>query len=104
IGTRPVDIHLKGLEQMGAEIRIEGGYVIANSNGPLKGAKINLSFPSVGATENIMMAAAMAEGQTVINNAAREPEINDLADFLTQLGVKVHGAGSPCITIDPISL
>src|SRR5690606_9771393 len=82
IGTRPIDQHLKGFEAMGAEIRFGHGYVEAVARGRLRGAKIYLDVPSVGATENIMMAAALADGQTVIENAAREPEIVDLANFL----------------------
>ncbi len=98
IGSRPVDIHLSGLEKMGAEITIEKGYVHAKTNG-LKGADISLAFPSVGATENLMMAAVWAEGITTLDNAAREPEIVDLANFLIQFGTKVEGAGSKQIKI-----
>ena len=98
IGTRPVDIHLSGLEKMGAKIKIEKGYVIAETD-RLKGAEINLSFPSVGATENLMMAAVWADGITTIKNAAKEPEIVDLADFLIQFGTKIEGAGTEEIKI-----
>ena len=98
IGSRPVDIHLTGLEQMGAEISIEKGYVVATTQG-LKGAEISLAFPSVGATENLMMAAVWAKGKTVIKNAAREPEIEDLANFLNQFGTTIEGAGSETIVI-----
>jgi UDP-N-acetylglucosamine 1-carboxyvinyltransferase len=97
IGTRPVDIHLKGLEAMGAKIAIEEGYVIAE--GCLQGADITLDFPSVGATENIMMAAARAQGVTRLSNAAREPEIVDLAQFLNAMGARISGAGTDLITI-----
>lgn len=98
IGARPVDIHLMGMEKLGAEIQIENGYIKAKC-GKLKGTTITLPFPSVGATENLMMAAVLAEGQTVIENAAMEPEIDDLADFLIAQGVKIEGAGTSRITI-----
>jgi UDP-N-acetylglucosamine 1-carboxyvinyltransferase len=98
IGSRPVDIHLTGLELMGAEIVIEKGYVNAKTSG-LKGVNIPLAFPSVGATENLMMAAVWADGVTTLENAAREPEIVDLANFLIALGTKVEGAGTSQIKI-----
>ncbi len=98
IGSRPVDIHLSGLEKMGAEINIEKGYVHASCS-RLKGAKIDLAFPSVGATENLMMAAVWADGETIIENAAKEPEIVDLANFLSQFGTEISGAGSSSIRI-----
>ena len=98
IGARPVDIHLMGMEKLGAEIQIENGYIKAKCD-KLKGAVVTLPFPSVGATENIMMAAVLAEGETVIENAAMEPEIDDLADFLIAQGVKIEGAGTSRITI-----
>lgn len=98
IGARPVDIHLMGMEKLGAEIQIENGYIKAKCT-KLKGAVITLPFPSVGATENLMMAAVLAEGTTVIENAAMEPEIDDLADFLIAQGVKIEGAGTSRITI-----
>ncbi len=98
IGARPVDIHLMGLEKMGAQIEIENGYIKAKCD-KLKGAVVKFPFPSVGATENIMMAAVLAEGVTVIENAAMEPEIDDLADFLMAQGVKIEGAGTSHITI-----
>ena len=98
IGARPVDIHLMGLEKMGAQIEIEAGYIKAKCE-KLKGAVVTFPFPSVGATENIMMAAVLAEGVTVIENAAMEPEIDDLADFLMSQGVKIDGAGTSRITI-----
>ena len=93
IGARPVDIQLSGLEKMGAHIEIENGYIKAKCD-KLKGAVITFPFPSVGATENIMMAAVLAEGTTVIENAAMEPEIDDLADFLMAQGVKIEGSGT----------
>jgi UDP-N-acetylglucosamine 1-carboxyvinyltransferase len=98
IGARPVDIHLMGMEKLGAEIHIENGYIKANCT-KLKGTTITLPFPSVGATENLMMAAVLAEGETVIENAAMEPEIDDLADFLIAQGVKIQGAGTSRIII-----
>jgi len=102
IGSRPVDLHLKGLAAMGAEIEHAHGYVEATAS-KLKGAKIYLDFPSVGATENIMMAAALAEGQTIIENAAVEPEIVDLANFLNTAGADVRGAGTDTIKINGVS-
>lgn len=102
IGTRPVDQHLKGFEAMGAEISLGQGYIEAKVAGRLKGAKIYLDVPSVGATENIMMAATLAEGQTVIENAAKEPEIVDLANFLNAMGAKVRGAGTGQIRIEGV--
>lgn len=102
IGSRPVDQHLKGFEAMGAEIRLEKGYIEAKVDGKLRGAKIYLDVPSVGATENIMMAATLAEGTTIIENAAKEPEIVDLANFLNAMGAKVRGAGTGLIRIDGV--
>ena len=99
IGSRPVDLHLKGLEAMGAEIEVEQGYIKARSNGRLKGAHILMDIVSVGATENLMMAAALAEGTTVIENAAREPEIVDLAQCMNAWGAKVEGYGTDTLTI-----
>lgn len=98
IGARPVDIHLMGMEKLGAEIQIENGYIKAKCK-KLIGTTITLPFPSVGATENLMMAAVLAEGETVIENAAMEPEIDDLADFLIAHGVKIEGAGTSRIVI-----
>jgi len=97
IGTRPVDIHLKGLETLGAKISIEDGYVIAE--GRLKGTDIALDFPSVGATENLLMAATLADGLTRITNVAREPEIVDLANLLNSMGAQISGAGTDLISI-----
>jgi len=99
IGSRPVDLHLKGLEAMGAEIEVDQGYIKARSNGRLKGAHILMDTVSVGATENLMMAAALAEGTTVIENAAREPEIVDLAQCMNAWGAKVEGYGTDTLTI-----
>ena len=102
IGTRPIDQHLKGFEALGAEINLGQGYIEAKSNGRLRGAKIYLDVASVGATENIMMAATMAEGVTVIENAAKEPEIVDLANYLNGMGAIVRGAGTGVIRIEGV--
>lgn len=103
IGTRPVDLHLKGFLAMGAEITQGHGYIEAKTNGKnLVGNKIYLDFPSVGATENIIMAAALADGQTIIENAAIEPEIVDLATFITSMGGDVKGAGTDTIKINGV--
>lgn len=102
IGTRPIDQHLKGFEAMGAKIEIGQGFIDAVVDGRLKGAKIYLDVASVGATENIMMAAAIAEGTTVIENAAEEPEIVDLANFLNGMGAKIRGAGTGSIRIEGV--
>jgi len=98
IGSRPVDLHLKGLAALGAEISQEHGYIHARAT-KLVGANIYLDFPSVGATENIMMAAALAKGQTIIQNAAVEPEIVDLSNFLTSMGAQIRGSGTDTIKI-----
>lgn len=98
IGTRPIDLHLKGLSALGAEINVGHGYVEARTE-RLRGNNIYLDFPSVGATENIMMAAVMAEGETVIENAAEEPEIGDLGRFLNNMGANIIGAGTDTIRI-----
>ena len=103
IGTRPVDLHLKGLEQMGATIRLEAGYIDASVQGRLKGASILLTMPSVGATENLLMAATLAEGRTVIGNAAREPEIEDLAACLTAMGARIEGVGSERLVVEGVA-
>lgn len=102
IGSRNIDLHLKGLERMGVEFTSEHGYLYARTSG-LRGASINLDYPSVGATENVMMAAVAAEGVTVLENAAREPEIVDLADMLTSMGSKIEGAGSTTIQIQGVT-
>ena len=99
IGTRPIDLHLKGFEALGAEIEIGHGFISATAPNGLKGTSIYLDFPSVGATENIIMAACMAEGQTILENAAQEPEIIDLANFLNIMGAKIRGAGTNVIKI-----
>jgi UDP-N-acetylglucosamine 1-carboxyvinyltransferase len=101
IGTRPIDLHLKGFHALGAEINVGHGYVEAKAE-RLIGNKIYLDFPSVGATENIMMAATRAEGLTVIENVAEEPEIVDLANFLNGLGAKIKGAGTDTIKIEGV--
>ncbi len=98
IGTRPIDLHLKGFKALGAKIHIGHGFVEAEAE-KLVGAKIYLDFPSVGATENIMMAAVLAEGETIIENAAEEPEITDLANFLNKMGCSVRGAGTDTVKI-----
>jgi UDP-N-acetylglucosamine 1-carboxyvinyltransferase len=98
IGVRPVNIHLKGFEALGAKVSIEGGCAVAVAD-RLVGSRIILDFPSVGATENLMMAASLAEGKTIIENSAQEPEIIDLANFLNRMGAKISGAGSPTISI-----
>lgn len=102
IGSRPVDIHLKGLQALGAEVRIEHGYVIAEAKA-LVGTRIYLDYPSVGATENIMMAAVLAQGETLIENSAQEPEITDLANFLNACGAQIEGAGTEKIRIVGVS-
>jgi UDP-N-acetylglucosamine 1-carboxyvinyltransferase len=102
IGARPIDLHLKGLEQMGARILLEGGYIDARVDGRLKGATIVFPFVSVGATENLLMAAALAEGRTVLANAAREPEVGDLAAGLVAMGAQIGGIGSDTLTIDGV--
>jgi UDP-N-acetylglucosamine 1-carboxyvinyltransferase len=100
IGARPVDLHLKGLEQMGATILLEGGYVHATARAGLKGADIVFPFVSVGATENLLMAASLADGRTTLSNAAREPEIIDLAVCLTAMGARIEGIGTDHLTIE----
>jgi UDP-N-acetylglucosamine 1-carboxyvinyltransferase len=102
IGARPVDLHIHGLEQLGAKITLEEGYVKASVNGRLKGAHIVMDKVSVGATVTIMCAATLAEGKTIIENAAREPEIVDTANFLNTLGAKITGAGSDKIIIEGV--
>lgn len=99
IGTRPIDLHLKGFEALGASIDIGHGYIEATAPKGLKGARIYLDFPSVGATENILMAAALADGETILENPAQEPEIVDLANYLNVMGAKIRGAGTNVIKI-----
>jgi len=100
-GSRPIDMHLSGLEALGATFELEHGYVRGSAAG-LRGAPVTLEFPSVGATENILMAAALAKGATVIENAAREPEISDLADLLNAMGAQIEGAGTSTIEVEGV--
>src|SRR4051812_15792393 len=100
IGARPIDLHLKGLEQMGAMFRLDSGYIDGAVKGRLRGATIVFPFVSVGATENLLMAAALADGTTVLANAAREPEIGDLARCLNAMGARIQGIDSDRLTID----
>ncbi|HCD04259.1 MULTISPECIES: UDP-N-acetylglucosamine 1-carboxyvinyltransferase [unclassified Methylophaga] len=102
IGSRPVDLHLRGLEQMGAEIKVENGYIRATSGKGLKGAHIFMDQVTVTGTENLMMAATLASGTTIIENAAREPEVVDLAKYLNQMGAKITGAGSTTLQIEGV--
>lgn len=99
IGSRPIDLHLKGLSQMGARFSLKDGYIEATAEYPLKGAHIYLDFPSVGATENIMLAASLAKGETIIENASSTPEIVDLSNFLNKAGARIEGAGTRTIRI-----
>jgi UDP-N-acetylglucosamine 1-carboxyvinyltransferase len=101
IGSRKIDLHIRGLERMGATFTSEHGYLVAEANG-LQGASLSLDFPSVGATENLLMAAVAARGTTVIENAAREPEVQDLCDFLTKMGARLSGVGTPTIEIEGV--
>ncbi len=102
IGSRPVDLHLFGMEKLGAKITLHDGYIEAEAPGRLQGATINLEKVSVGATENILMAAVLAEGQTIINGAATEPEVSDLAYFLISMGAKISGIGTSTIIVDGV--
>ena len=102
IGSRPIELHLKGFEAMGCQITFGNGYVEAHAKNGLKGAEVYLDFPSVGATENIMAAAALAEGTTIIENAAKEPEIVDLANYINKMGGRVIGAGTDTIRIEGV--
>ncbi|WP_445401369.1 UDP-N-acetylglucosamine 1-carboxyvinyltransferase [Zobellella sp. An-6] len=102
IGARPVNLHIHGLEQMGARIRVEDGYIKARVDGRLKGAHILMDMVSVTGTENLMMAAVLAEGRTIIENAAREPEVVDLAHFLNTLGARIQGIGQDTLIIDGV--
>ncbi len=102
IGSRKIDLHLRGLERMGAEISFDHGYLDARCDG-LRAAQISLDFPSVGATENLLMAASLAKGTTLVENAAREPEIQDLARFLIAMGAQIAGAGTPTIEITGVA-
>jgi UDP-N-acetylglucosamine 1-carboxyvinyltransferase len=103
IGSRGLDFHIKGLETLGAKAHVEHGYVIAEAPNGLTGANIDLDFPSVGATENLMAAAVLAKGVTTIENAAREPDLVDLGEFLISMGAKIEGLGSPLITITGVT-
>ena len=103
IGSRGLDFHIKGLEALGAKAHIEHGYVVAEAPHGLTGAVIDLDFPSVGATENIMTAAVLAKGVTTIDNAAREPDLVDLGEFLISMGANIQGLGSPTITFATFS-
>ena len=103
IGSRPVDIHLKGLEAMGATITVDGGYINASVEGRLQGAHIVMETVTVGGTENLMMAAALADGQTILENAAREPEVVDLAHCLIAMGAKISGHGTSTVVIDGVA-
>ncbi len=102
IGSRPVDLHLRGLEALGATVNVDGGYIEATSEGRLKGAHIFMDKVTVGGTENIMMAATLAEGQTIIENAAKEPEIVDLSHCLVAMGAKIQGIGTDKLIIDGV--
>ena len=102
IGSRPVDLHLRGLEQMGADIKVENGYIRATDGGGLKGAHIFMDQVTVTGTENLMMAATLAEGKTVIENAAREPEVVDLANYLNSMGAKITGMGTATVEIEGV--
>lgn len=104
IGSRGLDFHIKGLESLGATARVEHGYVIAEAPNGLTGAAIDLDFPSVGATENLMTAAVLAKGVTTIDNAAREPDLVDLGEFLISMGARIEGLGSPLITITGVTM
>lgn len=103
LGPRPIDMHLSSLRKMGVSINEEHGFLYCEAQNGLKGCEITLGFPSVGATENIILAAALAEGITVIHNAAREPEISDLADFLNSAGARIYGSGSDTVFIHGVA-
>ena len=103
IGPRPLDIHIKGLEALGAKVHIEHGYIVTEAPNGLTGTTIELDFPSVGATENIMMAAVLAKGNSVIENAAREPDIVDIGSYLIEMGAKISGLGTSTITIEGVT-
>ena len=99
LGARPIDMHLHGLEAMGAEFELVHGELVGRVDGRLKGTEVELPFPSVGATENLLFAGATAEGETVIVNAAREPEIQDLIDQLVSMGAEIEGGGTSLVTV-----
>ncbi|HDA7129201.1 TPA: UDP-N-acetylglucosamine 1-carboxyvinyltransferase [Staphylococcus aureus] len=102
IGSRPIEQHIKGFEALGAEIHLENGNIYANAKDGLKGTSIHLDFPSVGATQNIIMAASLAKGKTLIENAAKEPEIVNLANYINEMGGRITGAGTDTITINGV--
>jgi len=102
IGSRKIDMHIRGLEVLGVRVELGHGYIHATAPDGLKGTHVTLDFPSVGATENLLMAAVIAEGETVIENAAREPEIEDLAHFLGRMGARIDGAGTSLVTIEGV--
>ncbi|HDC7852796.1 TPA: UDP-N-acetylglucosamine 1-carboxyvinyltransferase [Staphylococcus aureus] len=102
IGSRPIEQHIKGFEALGAEMHLENGNIYANAKDGLKGTSIHLDFPSVGATQNIIMAASLAKGKTLIENAAKEPEIVDLANYINEMGGRITGAGTDTITINGV--
>jgi UDP-N-acetylglucosamine 1-carboxyvinyltransferase len=102
IGSRGLDLHAAGLEALGAEVRVTHGYLVAKAPRGLRGAEIRLDFPSVGATENILMAAVLARGRTTIDNVAREPEITDIAHMLISMGARIAGAGTSCLVVDGV--
>src|SRR5215813_9354145 len=101
IGSRKLDMHFRGLEQMGVELDVVHGFIEARTN-RLSGARVMLEFPSVGASENLLTAALLAKGETVIENAAREPEISDLADMLNRMGASIHGAGTSTLVVEGV--
>src|SRR5690606_35176683 len=102
IGPRPVDLHVKGLEAMGADISVENGYINARVKDRLKGTTIIFDTVTVTGTENIMMAAVLAKGTTILKNAAKEPEVQDLANFLISMGAKIRGAGTDTVEIEGV--
>lgn len=106
IGSRPIDLHLESLKALGAEVSLEAGYVVARapSGGRLRGATVNFDKVTVTGTENLLMAATLAKGKTTLNNAAREPEVADLAELLNRMGARVRGAGTPTITIEGVEM
>lgn len=102
IGSRGLDFHTRGLLELGAETKNEHGYIIASAKNGLKGAKVELEFPSVGATENILTAAVLAKGKTILENAAREPDLVDIGNFLNSMGAEIEGLGTPTLTINGV--
>ncbi len=103
IGARPINLHLRGLQKMGAKIELDSGYIVASAK-RLKGASIYFDIPTVTGTENLMMAASLAEGKTLLENAAREPEVVDLANALISMGAKIKGAGESVIEIEGVDI